>query len=96
LLRSDAVYTNNGNRSPGFNLNYVIWNASLSKAFFKSESLSLSAEINDILNQNISNQRNIETNKISDVKTRIIKQYFLFRVLYKFTSQQAKANNEEG
>jgi len=95
LLQSDAVYTNNGNRSPGFNLNYVIWNASISKAFLKSESLLLSAELNDILNQNISNQRNIEANKISDIKTQIIKRYVLIRLLYKFTSQQAKANNEE-
>ncbi len=95
MLQSDAVYTNNGNRSPGFNLNYVIWNASLSKTFLKSESLILSVEMNDILNQNISNQRNIEANKISDIKTQIIKRYFLIRLLYKFTSQQAKANNEE-
>lgn len=95
LLQSDAVYTNNGNRSPGFNLNYIIWNASLSKTFLKSESLILSAELNDILNQNISNQRNIEANKISDIKTQIIKRYILIRLLYKFTSQQAKANNEE-
>jgi len=95
LIQSDAVYTNNGNRSPGFNLNFVIWNASLSKSFLKSESLILSAELNDILNQNISNQRSIEANKISDIKTQIIKRYVLIRLLYKFTSQQAKANNEE-
>ena len=95
LIQSDAVYTNNGNRSPGFNLNYVIWNASVSKTFFKAESLILSAEMNDILNQNISNQRNIEANQISDIKTQIIKRYVLIRLLYKFTSQQAKANNEE-
>ncbi len=95
LIQSDAVYTNNGNRSPGFNLNFVIWNASVSKSFLKSESLILSAELNDILNQNISNQRSIEANKISDIKTQIIKRYVLIRLLYKFTSQQAKANNEE-
>jgi hypothetical protein len=95
LLQSDAIYTNNGNRSPGFNLNFIIWNASLSKAFLKSENLILSAEMNDILNQNISNQRSIETNKISDIKTQIIKRYVLIRLIYKFTSQQAKANNEE-
>ncbi len=95
LLQSDAVYTNNGNRSPGFNLNYVIWNASFSKSFFKTESLSLSLELNDILSQNISNQRNIEANKISDIKTTIIQRYFLLRLLYKFTNQKARANDEE-
>lgn len=94
-LSSDAEYTNNGNRSPGFNLNYVIWNASLSKSFFKTESLLLAIELNDILNQNISNQRMIESNMIRDVKTQIIKRYFLLRVLYKFNNKAAKADAED-
>jgi hypothetical protein len=93
-INADGVYTNNGNRTNGYNINYFVLNASLSKSFFKTESLTLSAEANDILNQNISNQRYITANKITDTKTQIIKQYFLLRLLYKFTSQKAK--EEEG
>jgi hypothetical protein len=93
-LLSDARYTNNGNRSPGFNLNYVIWNASFSKTFLKTENLITSIELNDILNQNISNERRIESNMIVDTKTQIIKRYFLLRLLYKFNSQKAQASED--
>ncbi len=94
-LKTDAIYTNNGNRSPGFNLSYVIWNASFNRSFFTNESLILSVELNDILNQNINNQRSIEANKIADIKTQIIKRYFLVRLLYKFNNKQAKSNEDE-
>lgn len=86
----DATYTDNGNRTPGYNINYVIVNASISKTFMKNENLVISAEGFDIFNQNISNQRTVETNRIIDTKTRVIRQYFLLRAVYKFTSQKTK------
>jgi len=94
-LSVNGDYTNNGNRASGYNLNFFILSGSVSKTFFKNESLTISIEGNDILNQNISNQRNIMSNKIIDTKTQIIKRYFLLRVLYKFTSQKTKKDEEE-
>ena len=95
LLTTDAVYTNNGNRTDGYNINYVILNASLAKNFLKSENLVVSVEANDILNQNISNQRNQNSNQITDTKTTIIKRYFLLKVLFKFNSQKTKEGGED-
>lgn len=92
---ADGNYTNNGNRTPGYNLNYFIVNTSLSKTFLKSENLIVSFEANDVLNQNISNQRNINTNQIIDTKTQIIKRYFLFKVLLKLNSQKVKSEDDE-
>ncbi len=94
-INTDGHYTNNGNRAVGYNLNYLIFNASLSKTFFKAENLIISAEANDILNQNISNQREITANKIIDTKTQIIKRYFLARVIYKFNSNKKKEEENE-
>ena len=94
-INTDAKYTNNGNRTVGYNINYIIWNASVSKTFLKTENLIASLEMNDILNENISNQREIEANKITDVKTQIIKRYFLFRLLYKFNSQKTKVEEDD-
>lgn len=94
-IESDVAYTNNGNRAAGFNLNFYIWNAALRKTFLKTESLILSAEANDILNQNISNTRTVFGNQITDTKTQIIKRFFLFRLVYKFTSQKAKVENDD-
>lgn len=93
---TDATYTNNGNRANGYNINFVIWNAAINKTFFKKENLIVSAEANDILNQNINNNRQVYANQITDTKTQIIRRFFLLRVTYKFNSQKAKESDEEG
>lgn len=94
-ISGDANYTNNGNRAKGYNINYVIVNGSVGYSFLKSKNLITSFDANDILNQNISNQRTVQANKIVDTKTQIIKRYFLLRITYKFTSQKTKAAEEE-
>jgi outer membrane receptor protein involved in Fe transport len=94
-VTADGRYINNGNRTPGYNLNYFILDAAISKTFFKTEDLVISAEANDILNQNISNERFINSNQIVDKKTQVIRRYFLLRVLYKFNSQKAKKKEDE-
>ncbi|MBA3680408.1 MAG: outer membrane beta-barrel protein [Bacteroidetes bacterium] len=90
----DGDYQNNGNRASGYNLNYFILNASVSKTFFKTEDLMIAIIANDILNQNINNQRYISSNQIVDTKTQIIKRYFLLRLVYKFNSQKTKVEDE--
>jgi hypothetical protein len=95
ILSTDGTYTDNGNRTPGYNLNYFIWNASLSHLFLKTENLVLSINANDILNQNINNQRYITSNQIVDTKTQIIKRYFLLKLLYKFNNQKTKVEDND-
>lgn len=94
-INTTGNYVNNGNRAVGYNINYFILNASLSKTFLKNENLIVSAEANDILNQNISNQRQVITNRIIDTKTQIIRRYFLVRVIYKFNSAKKKEEEDE-
>lgn len=92
-FNAEANYTNNGNRAAGYNIDYTIVNAELSYSFLKAKNLIVGVDANDILNQNINNRRDIQANKIVDTKTQIIRQYFLGRITYKFTSQKEK--NEE-
>lgn len=94
-LNADGNYTNNGNRTPGYNINFIILNASLDKKFLKNENLIVSVIANDILNQNISNQRYINSNQIVDTKTNIIRRYFLLKVLFKFNSQKIKDDEDD-
>jgi hypothetical protein len=94
IVGSDATYTVNSKRANGYNLSYVIWNASVGKKFLKNENLIVTLEGNDILNQNISNTRTVQSNVITDNKTTIIKRYFLLRVLYKFNSTKTKEEDE--
>ncbi len=94
-ITTNGSYTNNGNRTSGYNINYFILNATFSRTFLKNENFTLSAEANDILNQNINNTRYITANKIIDTKTQIIKQYFLLRLIFKFTSQKIKEEEND-
>ncbi len=94
-LKSDATYFLNGQRTDGFNLNYFIWNASIDKAFLKTENLILGVQGNDILNQNIIAQRTVSANTITDYKTKIISRYFLVKLTYKFNNKKAKEEENE-
>lgn len=94
-VSGEGNYVNNGNRAVGYNINYVIVNGSIGYSFLKQKNLKLSFDANDILNQNINNRRFITSNKIVDTKTQIIRQYFLLRLTYKFTSQKPKAGEGE-
>jgi hypothetical protein len=93
-IESDANYTINSKRSNGYNINYLVWNASVSKIFFKKENFILGAYAYDILNQNISVDRDISSNVITDIKTNIISRYFLLKATFKFNSNKAKEEDE--
>jgi hypothetical protein len=94
LLESNADYTINSQRSSGYNINFLVWNASFSKTFFKRENFILGVYAYDILNQNISLQRDISSNVITDIKTNIISRYFLLKATIKFNSNKAKEEDE--
>jgi hypothetical protein len=95
VIGTDAVYKNNSQRAEGYNVNYVIWNASLSKQFLKKENLIVGIEAYDILNQNINARRTVSDNRIIDSKSQVIRQYFLLRVTYKFNSNKEKGEDDD-
>lgn len=95
LLETDAEYNITSQRAPGYNINYVLWNASLSKSFLKNENFILTISGNDILNQNISNKRTVQDNVITDAKTNIISRYFLLKLTYKFNSTKTKDSDDD-
>ena len=96
-VESEFDYYINSKRSNGYNINYGIWNASISKRFLKNENLIASFNANDILNQNISVARTVTNNTITDTKTSIIARYFLVGLTWKFNSTKTKdEDNEHG
>ena len=90
LFEPSAEYRINSNRATGYNINYVLLNASISKSFFKNENFIITISGNDILNQNINTSRTIQDNVITDNKTNIISRYFLLKLTYKFNSTKTK------
>jgi hypothetical protein len=89
-IETNLDYSIQANRSAGFNTNILIWGASLSKAFLKNENLILAFEANDILNQNLLNNRDVNENVITDNKTQIITRFFMLRLTWKFNSNKIK------
>lgn len=89
-VKLSGRYTINSNRSDGFNQNIFILNAELSKAFLKSENIIVSLHGNDILNQNITLDRVVTANVITDYYTNIISRYFLLKLTYKFNNNGTK------
>jgi outer membrane receptor protein involved in Fe transport len=94
IFESDVNYTINSKRAQGYNLHYAIWNASISKVFLKNENLIFSFKVNDILNKNISNERVVQDNIITDKKVNIISRYILLKLTYKLNSTRTKDNDD--
>ncbi len=89
-LGTDATYTINSQRADGYNINYFVWNATISRTFLKTENLVISLSGNDILNQNISAARVVNGNITTDNRTKIISRYYLLKLVYKFNNNKIK------
>lgn len=94
FIESDANYTINSQRAEGYDINFLIWNASLNRTFLKNENLILGIMAYDILNQNISADRMVSANIITDQQTNIIARYFLAKLTYKFNSTKTKESDD--
>ena len=60
-------------------------NAYVQKAFFKTESLKIKANVNDIFNQNTGFERNATGNLITQSSYTTIKRYFMLSLVYDFS-----------
>jgi hypothetical protein len=87
-IATNADYLINSQRAQGYNLSYLIWNASVSKTFFKKENLILSFSAIDLLDQNLNLTRSVQDNVITDTMTNAVSRYFLFKATYKFNSNK--------
>lgn len=85
-LEAEATYTMNTQRAEGYNINFLIIDAALSKRFLETENLVLSLQGNDILNQNVIAARSVQGNIIVDNRATIISRYFLLKLTLKFNS----------
>jgi hypothetical protein len=95
FIQTDATYNINTGRTASYNLNYVIWNASIQRSFLKTENLYLGIEAYDILNQNISNYRTVTNNVIVDQKSTVIRRYFMLKMTLKFNNNHTKEVDNE-
>ncbi|MVN23166.1 outer membrane beta-barrel family protein [Mucilaginibacter arboris] len=85
-ISTDQQYTYQG-KTASFNQDFqrLIINASLSKAFFKDESLKLMISGNDLLNQNVGFNRSATSTLLTQSTYTTIRRYFMFSIVYDFS-----------
>ncbi|MDP4290517.1 MAG: TonB-dependent receptor [Bacteroidota bacterium] len=88
LIATDFQYNVNTGYGNGYNKNYALWNASISKDILKNKRLQTKFQIFDILKQNQSIRRSINGNNITDTQSTILPQYFIFSLTYNFNNFQ--------
>jgi len=84
-LSTDGQYEFKG-KTQTFDENFqrFLWNASLTKKFFKSENLKFALTVNDILNQNVGFDRSAYNGNITQSSYTTIQRYFLFSLIWDF------------
>jgi len=90
ILSTDLDYTFNTGRTDGYNQNFALWNASLAKQVFKNKRGEIKFSVNDLLNQNISVNRNTGTNYIEDVRNLTLRRYFMMTLTYNINRMGGK------
>jgi hypothetical protein len=81
-LGNTVAYTGNAGRAEGFNPNFTLWNAYLSKSLLKNKRGEVRVTAYDLLNQNTGIDRSASGNYVQDTRYLVLKQYFMITFTY--------------
>ncbi|MCF0071191.1 TonB-dependent receptor [Dyadobacter sp. CY261] len=82
VIESDLTYTGNTGRAEGYNQRFLLWNASFARQFLRTRQAEIRLQVFDLLNQNRSLLRNTGDAYVEDVRSRVLKRYFLISLVY--------------
>jgi hypothetical protein len=91
IFSSDFDYLLNRGQTEGYNQSIPLWHAAIAKQLFKKKEGEIRLSVFDLLNQNKSITRNVEQNYIEDVRSDVLRRYFMLTFTYnlrKFGGQQ--------
>lgn len=81
-MTTDLTYNGNTGRAEGYNQRFLLWNASIAKQFLRTRQAEVRLQVFDLLNQNRSLIRNAGDAYVEDVRSRVLKRYFLISLVY--------------
>lgn len=90
VISTDFDYFINTGLGQGFNQSIPMWNASVAKQVFKKKNGEFKLSVNDLLNQNQSIRRTIGDNYLEDVRSLVLKRYFLLTFTYNLSKGQSQ------
>ena len=82
VISTDFDYLLNTGLAEGYNQAVPLWNSSIAHQLFKKKNGELKFSAYDLLNQNQSIRRNVGTNYIEDVRSLVLKRYFMLTFTY--------------
>ena len=94
-IQTDLTFNKISGRGAGFDTEYTLINAFISRQFFKNKgTFKLSA--NDLLNQNTGVERNGGANTITDLNYNVLKRYYMLSFTYSLGAAVGRSNNGPG
>ncbi|GHA59562.1 hypothetical protein GCM10007389_09490 [Pontibacter akesuensis] len=97
VYRTELNHQYNPGLSSGVDESYALWNMSLGKKIFKNQQGEISLSVNDLLNQNVSVQRNVFSDYVEDVQSSVLQRFFMLTFSYnirKFVGGEAPSMEE--
>ena len=91
---SDAVWNLRSGYGQNEGNDYLMWNAQLSKSFFKRKQLFLRFKIYDILQQENALTRTITATSIRDTESNVLGSYFIFHVIVRINKMGGKVKRK--
>jgi hypothetical protein len=96
MIATDFQYNMNTGYGNGYNKNYALWNAAVTKDMLKNKRAQVKFQIYDILKQNQSIRRSINGSNITDSQSTILPQYFIFTLVYNYNNFQQPSGEQRG
>lgn len=93
VIQNEMSFTYNQGYAENFRKSEMLWNLSIAKLFLKKKQGTAKFQCYDILDDRNNLMRVVSGNYISDTKTNMIGQYFMFSLGYRFNITNKAARN---